>query len=50
MNLENIYGDGSVEWSSRYSCSPNMELKMSKKVVPSNYPTNVKKAVRNWHS
>ncbi|XWS55694.1 hypothetical protein CRYUN_Cryun09bG0022900 [Craigia yunnanensis] len=43
MNLENIYGNGSVEWSSRYSCAPNMELKMSKKVVPSNYPTNVKK-------
>ncbi|XP_022767502.1 uncharacterized protein LOC111311919 isoform X2 [Durio zibethinus] len=42
-NLENIYGNGSVEWSSRYSCAPNLELKMSKKVVPSNYPTNVKK-------
>ncbi|XP_021289583.1 uncharacterized protein LOC110420553 isoform X2 [Herrania umbratica] len=39
MNPEN----GSIEWSSRYSCAPNMELKMSKKVVPSNYPTNVKK-------
>lgn len=24
-------------------CAPNMELKMSKKVVPSSYPTNVKK-------
>ena len=43
MNLENIYGNGSVEWRSRYPCAPNMELKMSKKVVPSNYPTNVKK-------
>ncbi|XWS67025.1 hypothetical protein CRYUN_Cryun05aG0250900 [Craigia yunnanensis] len=43
MNLENLYGNGSVEWSSRYPCPPNMELKMSKKVVPSNYPTNVKK-------
>ncbi|KAJ4827703.1 hypothetical protein Tsubulata_027563 [Turnera subulata] len=26
----------------RYSCAPNKELKMSKKIVP-NYPTNVKK-------
>ncbi|XVF55320.1 hypothetical protein PTKIN_Ptkin06aG0027800 [Pterospermum kingtungense] len=43
MNLENVYGNGSDEWSSRSSCAPNMELKMSKKVVPSNYPTNVKK-------
>ncbi|XVE96840.1 hypothetical protein REPUB_Repub02eG0257700 [Reevesia pubescens] len=43
MNVENVYGNSSVEWSSRYSCAPNMELKMSKKVVPSNYPTNVKK-------
>ncbi|TYI99000.1 hypothetical protein E1A91_D01G255900v1 [Gossypium mustelinum] len=43
MNMENIYGTSSVEWSSRYSCAPNLELKMSKKVVPSNYPTNVKK-------
>ncbi|XP_022747732.1 uncharacterized protein LOC111297304 isoform X2 [Durio zibethinus] len=43
MNLENTYGNGPVEWSSRYSRVPNMELKMSKKVVPSNYPTNVKK-------
>ncbi|XVF08053.1 hypothetical protein REPUB_Repub06bG0192400 [Reevesia pubescens] len=42
LNLENFYGNGSVEWSSRYSCTPNMELKMSKKVVPTNYPTNVK--------
>ncbi|XP_022742159.1 uncharacterized protein LOC111293612 isoform X2 [Durio zibethinus] len=43
MNLENIYRNGSVEWSSRYSCAPNMELKMSKKIVPSNYATNFKK-------
>lgn len=43
MNMENIYGASSVEWSSRYSCAPNLELKMSKKVVPGNYPTNVKK-------
>ncbi|XVE61845.1 hypothetical protein DITRI_Ditri06bG0071600 [Diplodiscus trichospermus] len=43
MNLEKFYGNGSVEWSGRYSCAPNMEMKMSKKVVPSNYPTNVKK-------
>ncbi|KAL4309092.1 hypothetical protein GQ457_01G017570 [Hibiscus cannabinus] len=42
MNMENIYGNSSVEWSGRYSCAPNSELKMSKKVVP-NYPTNVKK-------
>lgn len=27
----------------RHFCAPNMELKMSKKVVPGNYPTNVKK-------
>ncbi|KAG8649279.1 uncharacterized protein LOC110607443 isoform X2 [Manihot esculenta] len=27
----------------RYFCAPNMELKMFKKVAPSNYPTNVKK-------
>lgn len=25
------------------SCVPNMELKMSKKIIPDNYPTNVKK-------
>ncbi|GKV05784.1 hypothetical protein SLEP1_g17751 [Rubroshorea leprosula] len=41
--LENTYGNGSVEWSSPYPCAPNMELKMSKKVVARNYPTNVKK-------
>ncbi|KAE8719089.1 arginine biosynthesis bifunctional protein ArgJ [Hibiscus syriacus] len=43
MNLENVSRHGSLEWSSRYSSSPNLELKMSKKVVPGNYPTNVKK-------
>ncbi|KAE8727272.1 arginine biosynthesis bifunctional protein ArgJ [Hibiscus syriacus] len=43
MNLENVSGHGSLEWNSRYSSAPNLELKMSKKVVPSNYPTNVKK-------
>ncbi|KAJ9186226.1 hypothetical protein P3X46_005753 [Hevea brasiliensis] len=32
-----------LENGNRYFCAPNMELKMSKKVVPSNYPTNVKK-------
>ena len=35
--------EGSAE-SSRYSLGPNkMELKMSKKVLPNNYPSNVKK-------
>ncbi|KAE8717077.1 arginine biosynthesis bifunctional protein ArgJ [Hibiscus syriacus] len=43
MNLENVSGHDSLEWGSRYSSAPNLELKMSKKVVPSNYPTNVKK-------
>lgn len=43
MNLENVYGNASHGWNSRSSCAPNTELKMSKKVVPSNYPTNVKK-------
>ncbi|OMO66195.1 Zinc finger, PHD-type [Corchorus capsularis] len=42
MNPENYYGNSSIEWNSRYSCAPNMELKMSKKVVPSNYPSNVR--------
>ncbi|OMO97154.1 Zinc finger, RING/FYVE/PHD-type [Corchorus olitorius] len=42
MNPENYYGNSSVEWNSRYSFAPNMELKMSKKVVPSNYPSNVR--------
>lgn len=32
-----------AETSKFHLCSPNLELKMSKKVVPSNYPTNVKK-------
>ncbi|KDP35597.1 hypothetical protein JCGZ_09035 [Jatropha curcas] len=32
-----------LENTDRYFCAPNMELKMSKKVVPNNYPTNVKK-------
>lgn len=41
---ENTYGgNGLVDWSSRYSCAPNMELKMSKKVLARSYPTNVKK-------
>ncbi|KAJ8754160.1 hypothetical protein K2173_002059 [Erythroxylum novogranatense] len=31
------------EGMDRYACNPNMELKMSKKVVPHNYPSNVKK-------
>ncbi|GKV30038.1 hypothetical protein SLEP1_g38903 [Rubroshorea leprosula] len=40
---ENTYGHGLVGWSSPYSLAPNMELKMSKKVVARSYPTNVKK-------
>ncbi|XP_065853569.1 uncharacterized protein [Euphorbia lathyris] len=32
-----------IQGRDRHFCAPNMELKMSKKVVPSNYPTNVKK-------
>ncbi|KAH7519154.1 hypothetical protein FEM48_Zijuj08G0005600 [Ziziphus jujuba var. spinosa] len=32
-----------AETSKFHLCTPNLELKMSKKVVPSSYPTNVKK-------
>lgn len=34
---------GSPDWSNRHACAPNMELRMSKKVILRNYPTNVKK-------
>ncbi|KAK2657898.1 hypothetical protein Ddye_010950 [Dipteronia dyeriana] len=37
------YTKDSPEGSNRYLCAPNMEIKMSKKVVPDEYPTNVKK-------
>lgn len=37
------YQKGSAEGSNRNSCTRNMEIKMSKKVVPNEYPTNVKK-------
>ncbi|KAL5809337.1 hypothetical protein ACOSQ3_030028 [Xanthoceras sorbifolium] len=38
-----MYAKGSPEGSNRNLCAPNMEIKMSKKVVPNEYPTNVKK-------
>ncbi|KAK6140311.1 hypothetical protein DH2020_025948 [Rehmannia glutinosa] len=34
---------GSRDTKSPFSCIPNRELKMSKKISPDNYPTNVKK-------
>ncbi|XP_062118172.1 uncharacterized protein LOC133831774 isoform X2 [Humulus lupulus] len=34
---------GYADTSNFQLCAPNLELKMSKKVLPSNYPTNVKK-------
>lgn len=37
------YREDSPEGSHRRSCAPNVEIKMSKKVVPNEYPTNVKK-------
>ncbi|XP_031259836.1 uncharacterized protein LOC116117995 [Pistacia vera] len=37
------YRKDSPEGSHRHLCAPNMEIKMSKKVVPNEYPTNVKK-------
>ncbi|WCJ28267.1 Acyl-CoA N-acyltransferase with RING/FYVE/PHD-type zinc finger domain [Euphorbia peplus] len=41
----NGYGDwvDPTTGSERYYCAPNMELKMSKKVVPNNFLSNVKK-------
>ncbi|XP_073297984.1 uncharacterized protein [Primulina huaijiensis] len=35
----NEYGDTPCP----FSCAPNREIKMSKKIIPDNYPTNVKK-------
>ncbi|KAI3474071.1 hypothetical protein Pfo_028859 [Paulownia fortunei] len=42
MNLR-IDGSEFHDTQSPFSCIPNRELKMSKKIIPNNYPTNVKK-------
>ncbi|KAK6140169.1 hypothetical protein DH2020_026167 [Rehmannia glutinosa] len=42
MNLT-MDGTGSGGTQSPFSCILNRELKMSKKIIPDNYPTNVKK-------
>lgn len=41
--LEYSYPKGYVGSRNYHVCAPNLELKMSKKVVPSSYPSNVKK-------
>jgi hypothetical protein len=41
--LETSYGTGYVPYEDSDLYSGNMELKMSKKVVPNSFPTNVKK-------
>ncbi|KAG8374306.1 hypothetical protein BUALT_Bualt11G0118000 [Buddleja alternifolia] len=45
--LENAEMNLSIDWSefhdTKSTCDPNREVKMSKKIIPENYPTNVKK-------
>ncbi|XP_073272223.1 uncharacterized protein [Primulina huaijiensis] len=40
---ETINGNEYADAPSPLSCAPNREMKMSKKIIPENYPTNVKK-------
>ncbi|XP_073140611.1 uncharacterized protein [Henckelia pumila] len=40
---ETIIGNEYADTPSPLSCAPNREMKMSKKIIPENYPTNVKK-------